>query len=225
MPFKESACASALRFGPVVALACLCLAVTTIPQESADAEESPVTAETVEQAAPKTATCIACHGEDGNGVLPDYPNLSGQNQAYALHQLRLIKSGEREIAVMAGLLDSMTDEDLQDLALHYASMPGKIGQSDEKLLGLGEAIYRGGILAKEVPACTACHAPNGQGNHLAGFPRIAGQPIAYTVAQLKLYREGLRTSDENMNGMMRAVASRMTDTEMEAVANYVLGLY
>ena len=173
----------------------------------------------------KTAMCIACHGEDGNGVVPDYPNLAGQNQAYTLHQLRLIKSREREIPTMATMLDAMTDQDLKDLAAHYASLPGKIGQSDESSLALGESIYRGGILKKGVAACTSCHAPDGQGNRLAGFPRVSGQPIPYTVAQLKQFREGRRTSDERFNGMMRDVASKLTDSEIEAVANYMLGLY
>ena len=200
--------------GPSLLLVAL-FALSISPDEGGDATAG----------ATKTATCIACHGEDGNGVLPDYPNLSGQNEAYTLHQLRLIKFGEREIPLMATMLDAMTDQDLKDLAAHYASLPGKIGQSDEASLDLGEAIYRGGIMDKGVAACTACHAPDGQGNRLAGFPRISGQPIEYTVAQLKQYREGQRTSDDNFNGMMRDVASRLTDTEIEAVANYILGLY
>ena len=71
----------------------------------------------------------------------------------------------------------------------------------------------------------ACHARNGNGNSLAGFPRLSGQPVEYLVVQLKAYREDQRTSDEYVGGMMRDVASKLTDTEIEAVANYITGLY
>ena len=175
--------------------------------------------------ATKAAACSACHGNDGNSVIPDYPNIGGQNAKYLEIQMRLMRDGERVIPLMAGQLDAMSDQDLKDIAAHYASQGGKIGQASPEKLELGEQIYRGGILGKNVAACTACHAPNGNGNTLAGFPRIAGQPVSYTVAQLKSYREEQRTSDEYVSGMMRDIAARLTNTEMEAVANYIQGLY
>lgn len=173
----------------------------------------------------KSATCAACHSEDGNSTIPDYPHIGGQSAKYLEIQLRLMRDGERDIPLMAGQLTNFSDQDLKDIAAHYASQAGKIGQSSSENLELGERIYRGGILSKDVAACTACHAPNGNGNNLAGFPRIAGQPVNYTIAQLKAYREEERTSDEHVSGMMRDVAARLTDNEIEAVANYVQGLY
>ena len=175
--------------------------------------------------AQKAANCVACHGNDGNTTIADYPNIAGQNAKYLEIQMRQMRDGERVIPLMLGQLDAMSDQDLRDIAAHYASQPGKIGQASPENLEHGEQIYRGGILAKNVAACTACHAPNGNGNSLAGFPRIAGQPVSYTVAQLKAYREEERTSDEYVSGMMRDIAARMTDTEIEAVANYIQGLY
>lgn len=172
-----------------------------------------------------TAVCVACHGDDGNALIPEYPNLAGQNEKYLLHQLRQIRSGERVIPLMVGQIDNMSDAELQAMATYYASMPGKIGQATPDNLDLGEAIYRGGIIAKGVAACTACHAPNGNGNYLAGFPRIAGQNVEFTVTALREYREGMRESDENFGGMMRDIAAGLTDTEMAAVANYIKGLY
>lgn len=173
----------------------------------------------------KAATCVACHGDTGNSVIPDYPNIAGQNAKYLEIQMRQMRDGEREIPLMLGQLDSMSDQDLKDIASFYASQPGKIGQASPIDLKLGESIYRGGILDKNVAACTACHAPNGNGNSFAGFPRISGQPVSYTVAQLKAYRENERTSDEYVGGMMRDIAARLTDSEIEAVANYIQGLY
>ena len=175
--------------------------------------------------AAKATACVACHGNDGTSTIPDYPHIAGQNAKYLEIQMRQMRDGERDIPLMAGQLDTMSDQDLKDIAAYYASQPGKIGQASPENLELGEQIYRGGILDKNVAACTACHSPSGNGNTLAGFPRISGQPVGYTVAQLKSYREDERTSDEYVNGMMRDIAARMTDNEIEAVANYIQGLY
>ena len=175
--------------------------------------------------ASKAATCVACHGADGNSTIPDYPNIAGQNANYLESQMLLMRDGERAIPLMAGQLDAMSDQDIRDMAAHYARQPAKIGQASPENLKAGEMIYRGGILDKQVAACTACHAPDGNGNSLAGFPRIAGQPSNYTIEQLRAYREEQRDSDESVGGMMRAVAARMTDSEMAAVANYIQGLY
>ena len=98
-------------------------------------------------------------------------------------------------------------------------------EGDDEQLALAQGIYRGGILEKGVAACSACHAPSGNGNGPAGFPDIGGQPPAYTVAQLTAYREGRRASDETFGGMMRSVASGLTDTEIAALAGYLRGLH
>ena len=187
----------------------------------AEAEEPAL----VETEADPLAVCHACHGEDGNATMEGYPNLAGQNEKYLLHQMELMRSGERVVPLMLGQLENKTDEELVEMAQFYAALPGRIGQASPELLELGEKIYRGGILKKNVAACTACHSPFGNGNALAGFPRVSGQPVEYTITALKEYREGQRTSDENNNGMMRDIAARLTDTEIKAVANYITGLY
>ena len=202
--------------------ACLILAVSWLGfTQSISAEE----AGDANAGAAKATACVACHGNDGTSTIPDYPHIAGQNAKYLEIQMRQMRDGERDIPLMAGQLDTMSDQDLKDIAAHYASQPGKIGQASPENLELGEQIYRGGILDKNVAACTACHSPSGNGNTLAGFPRISGQPVGYTVTQLKSYREDERTSDEYVNGMMRDIAARMTDNEIEAVANYIQGLY
>lgn len=171
-------------------------------------------------------TCVSCHGEDGNTAMPGYPHIAGQNARYLFRQMQLMRDGDRDPKVMLGQLDNMTDQDLRDMAVFYASQGSKVGQASREGIELGEAIYRGGILAKEVAACTACHAPDDSGNALAGFPSLSGQTPEYVVEQLKAYREGQRRTDaDDYEGMMRHTAVNMTDAEIAAVANYVLGLH
>lgn len=172
--------------------------------------------------------CAACHGQDGaSGLDPTYPNLAGQNERYLLTQLTLIRSGGRNVPLMAGQLTMKSDQDLADLAAYYASLPGRVGQAqgDDETLAQGQSIYRSGIAAKGVAACSACHSPAGNGNAPAGFPHIGGQPSGYTIAQLTAYREGDRTTDEAYGGMMRGVAQGLTDKEIAALADYIQGLH
>ena len=93
--------------------------------------------------------------------------------------------------------------------------------TDKDLAALGQKIYRGGSAASGVPACAGCHGPTGAGIP-AQYPRISGQFREYLEAQLKAFRAGTRTNDPN--GMLRGVAARMNDREIQAVAEYVAGL-
>lgn len=170
-------------------------------------------------------TCAACHGQNGVAILPAYPNLAGQGEAYLTRQLVLIKSGARAAPLMAGQLDALSDTDLANLAAYYASLAPTVGQAAAENLATGAQIYRAGIATKGVAACMACHAPTGSGNSLAGYPNLSGQPAAYVAAQLTAYREGQRVSDEEQGGVMRAIAGGLTDREIAAVANYVQGLH
>ena len=193
--------------------------LATTANAAADAEEPTAFDITI-------GVCASCHGQDGaTGIAPDYPNLAGQNARYLLTQMQMIQSGERPIPLMAGQLDGKSEEELLRLAEHYAAMPVKVGRSREENLDAGMRIYRGGIMAKGVAACSACHSPTGKGNAPAGFPVLSGQRFDYVVAQLVAYREGVRKTDGDYGSMMRGVASRLTDTEIRAVANYIQGLY
>ncbi len=175
-----------------------------------------------EQAA---AICLACHAADGSTLLPEYPSLAGQGAKYLYDQMIQIRSGAREIPLMAGQLDAMSDETIANIAAWYASLTPRQGQALELAsLDEGEQIYRAGIAEKSVSACTACHGPSGIGNAPAGFPSLKGLSRAYLVQQLTAYREGERTTDERYGGMMRDTAHQLTDAEIEAVANYVSGL-
>jgi len=171
--------------------------------------------------------CAVCHGQDGaTPIDPTYPNLAGQNEKYLFDQLKKIQDNSRNIALMAGQLIGKTDQNLADMAAYYASLPGKASQAagDDESIAKAESIYRAGIARKGVAACAACHSPDGGGNAQAGFPRISGQPAAYTIAQLTAYREKARATDETVGGMMRGVAEGLTDTEIALVADYIQGL-
>lgn len=175
-----------------------------------------------------STTCAACHGQDGaTPIDPTYPVLAGQNASYLQRQLALIQSGGRAVLLMTGQLNGKSEQDLADIAAYYASLPDKVAQTDgdDATLAKAERIYRGGILDKGVAACTACHQPTGEGNGPAGFPDVGGQSSGYVVAQLTAYREGKRATDEDFGGMMRSIASRLTDTEIAALAEYLKGLH
>ena len=210
----------------------LCALSLTFLSGTLFAQEEPATevevqevAEVVPTVEEMVAPCAACHGDDGNATIQEYPNLAGQGSKFLVHQMQLMRDVERDVPLMAGQLANYDDDQLQQIADYYAGLPGRIGQASPEQLALGEQIYRGGILEKNVAACTACHAPNGNGNLLAGFPRLSGQPKDYMVLTLKAYREGQRDSDENKGGMMRDIAANLTDTEIHALANYISGLY
>ena len=171
----------------------------------------------------KSAVCAACHGADGKAIMAEYPNLAGQGEAYLVKQLQDFKEGRRENVLMSPMAMPLSDEDMADLAAYYSSQPAIEGVAAEENLQQGMDIYRGGITSAEIPACIGCHGPSGAGNPPAGYPHLAGQNGAYAVLQLKAFRSGERNNDPNE--MMRGVAHRLTDAEIDAVANYLQGLH
>lgn len=169
-------------------------------------------------------TCAGCHGAGGaKPVMAVYPKLSGIGEKYLYQQLVLIKDKDREIAEMTGLLDDMSDQDLQDLAAYFNEQDISVGQADPDLVDEGQALYRGGNMASGVPSCAGCHSPRGKGNEPAGYPRLSGQTAEYVEKQLKAYRDGERSGGQNAS-IMADVAAKLTDAEIEAVASYVSGL-
>lgn len=172
----------------------------------------------------KVAVCSACHGSDGNSVVGLWPSLAGQNEKYLTKQLRLVKSGDRVIASMTGLLDNLEDSDLEDIAAYYASQKNTVGQTDESKVELGRKLYYAGNLEKGVPACSACHSPRGLGNSPAAYPLLSGQQPEYVAKALKDYRSGARVN-EDPSKIMAAIAYKLDDEEIEALSSFVHGLY
>lgn len=171
----------------------------------------------------KATVCAGCHGADGNSTSGQFPKLAGQNEKYLLKQLHDIQGGKRKVLPMTGILTNFKDQDLQDLAAYFSSQKTTIGQADPKLAKAGEELYRGGDMATQVPACSACHGPKGLGNNPAAFPRLSGQHPQYVETQLKNFRNGTRTNDPN--AMMRTIAAKLTDTQIKDLSAYVNGLH
>ena len=187
----------------------------------------------VESGAAKVAACASCHGNDGNSMVPVWPKLAGIGEKYIFQQLLLIKSKERVIVEMTGLLDASTEQDLWDMAAYYNKQGRSLSGAEEiklvnvsdpsEALAMGERVYRAGNLKSGVAACTGCHAPSGAGNGPAGYPALGGQHADYIEKQLLAYRRGERRSGANAQ-IMQGVAQYLSDDEIKAVANYIAGL-
>ena len=192
----------------------LTLGVTGLAQAAGDATAGQT----------KAAVCGACHGPDGNSPAPTFPKLAGQGERYLLKQLKDIKGGARQVVPMTGLLDNLSEQDLADIAAYFSSQKGGVGQADPKLVARGEALFRGGNIAAGMPACTGCHSPNGEGNALAGFPKLGGQHAQYVTTQLTNFREGVRTNDGD-SMPMRSIAAKLSNKDIEALSSYIQGLH
>jgi len=166
------------------------------------------------------AVCGACHTADGSRGLPANPILQGQHAEYLVKQLTEFKAGKRVNPIMTGMAATLSEEDAKNVAAFYASKQAKPGfAKDKALVTLGEKIYRGGIADRQIPACAGCHSPTGAGIP-AQYPRVAGQHSDYAEAQLIAFRSGARANSTQMT----AVAAKLNDREIKAVADYVAGL-
>ncbi len=192
----------------------LTLGITGLAQAAGDAKAGQA----------KAAMCGACHGADGNSAAPNFPKLAGQGERYLLKQMNDIKSGNRNILEMTGLLTNMSEQDMADIAAYFASQNMSVGAADPALVKAGEALFRGGKLAVGMPACTGCHSPNGAGNDAAGFPQLGGQHAQYVAKQLTDFREGNRTNDGD-SMMMRSVAAKLSNKDIQAISSYIQGLH
>jgi len=184
---------------------------------AADIEKGKTIADTV---------CAACHGPDGNSPAPLYPKIAGQYVGYleqSLKEFRKGPQGKRNNPIMYGMVANLSDDDIANVAAFYASQKMTPGSASKDLVEKGARLYRGGNPETGVPACLACHGPQGLGNELANYPKISGQYADYIATQLKTYRSGERADD--VNGIMRGVAKEMTDDEITAVSSYIAGLH
>ena len=174
-------------------------------------------------------SCAACHGADGNSISTDWPKLAGQNQKYLYEQLKYFRDGERMNVLMMAVtpyLQTLSDEDLLDISAFYSNykISGGQAKNDEELLALGTQLYRFGNMKEQIPACTSCHGVYGQGNSLAGYPSVGGQQVGYLKSSLKAYRSKERNAGES-SLIMQSIAENLTDYEIEALANYMHGIY
>jgi len=201
----------------VTLLSSLLLAAATA---SANEAAAPAKPDLAKGGATSAAVCSACHTADGSRGSPANPILQGQHADYLAKQLGEFKSGKRKNAVMTGMASTLSDEDMRNVAAFYATKSAKPGFAKNKdTVALGEKIYRGGVMERGVPACAACHGPNGSGIP-AQYPRVGGQHADYIEAQMTAFRSGARANSPQMV----AVAAKMNDKEIKAVSDYIAGL-
>lgn len=189
--------------------------------------------------------CMACHGQNGHSVNPEWPNLAGQGEKYIKKQLNDFKNGNRKSPIMAPQAQILSDQDIENIAAFYASQQASpastqgVGDNPEEVLKIGEQLYRGGDIANGIPACMACHGPSGAGIEPAAFPHLSAQHAPYVRAQL-LYFQNAANAEQaatdapipadqqranDPNAMMQDTAKKLTPLQIEAVSLYVQGLH
>ncbi|MEJ2668991.1 MAG: c-type cytochrome [Gammaproteobacteria bacterium] len=182
----------------------------------------------------KAAVCAACHGQGGNSEVANWPKLAEQNPRYIFKQLHDIKSGARSVPEMAPIVANLSEQDMADLSIYFSERSVTLSAVNPDLKDLGEKVYRSGVVARGVPACIACHGPQGKGVPSAGFPALSGQHPQYTAKQLMAFRAAARQDDKTKNAyrendgdkkIMQGVTEGLTDDEIAAVSNYVSGLH
>jgi cbb3-type cytochrome c oxidase subunit III len=202
----------------------LLLAVTQVQAES-------LVDGSIDAGKAKSVTCSACHGLDGISVSGVWPHLAGQNAPYIVEQLTAFRDGAADPSKAARYEPTMTpmsllltDDDIRNLAVYYESLTSPAqAVANPSTIAKGEALYRGGDLQDKTAACLACHGPTGHGNPAAKYPALQGQHAVYTAKQLKDYRSGARTTDGKTR-IMRDIAARLSDDDIDALASYIQGL-
>lgn len=171
----------------------------------------------------KSQTCAACHGPDGIGTAPENPNLAGQVPGYIADQLARFKSGQRQNAVMAGMVSGLSEQDMADLDAYYSSLEpatGAVPEDQAASARRGGELYRGGDKALEIAACMSCHGPSGHGIPTR-FPRVAGQKQSYLLSSLEAFKSGERQSEGDV---MSDVAFLLSEQQMQDLAAFMHAL-
>ena len=184
---------------------------------------SPLQAGDAAKGQTKTVVCAACHAADGNSSIAINPKLAGQGEKYLIKQLNDFKSKKRDNATMFPMASMLSDEDIKNVAAYYSQQKVQHMAVPEEYIEQGKKLYITGDSDRDIPACIACHSADGNGIATAGYPAIGGQQPQYTIATLKAFRSGVRNNDDNE--IMRMVAAKMSDTQIEALAYYLAGLH
>lgn len=173
----------------------------------------------------KVAACGACHGADGNSAVATYPKLAGQNESYIVRQLGQFKAGKRVNPIMMPFAGTLSEQDMHDIGAYFAAQQVRPGQTDEAYVQRAQQLYRAGDAKLGVPACMACHGPSGRGIAGAAYPQISGQWADYVSAKLGEWRSGTTWGDDDHAKIMPAIARRLGEADVAALASYAQGLH
>ncbi|NOX93069.1 MAG: cytochrome c4 [Gammaproteobacteria bacterium] len=168
----------------------------------------------------KSAACQGCHGPDGNSFSPDWPSLAGQNANYLSGQIRDFQSGARQDPTMQSMVTGLTEQDIADIAAYFGAQKVKTDAASNS--AVGKKLYMGGNRYTHLPACAGCHGPNGAGNGPGAIPGLAGQKPGYVIKTMQDFKTGARSNDRNQ--IMQDIAAKMTEKEIEAVAQFLVGM-
>ena len=167
------------------------------------------------------AVCASCHGADGNSLDPLVPKLAGLQDRYLAKQMKDYVAGKRKNSAATPCGPGLNPTDIAGLAAWFSNQKAVQGKpGDPTLAAEGKKIYELGNSATGVDDCLQCHETGGKGSGL--YPKVSGQHAAYAVKQLNAFRTHSRRNDKNE--VMHDVAEHMTEAEMRAVAEYLMGL-
>ena len=159
----------------------------------------------------RVAMCGACHGAQGNAVIPDIPSLAGQPKVFLENQLVLIREGMRDIPQMKGVLDNVPDAELSALAQHYAALPVNKPSTPKR----PDLYARGETLSKEM-RCGICHLPNSVGRE--HMPRLAGQREDYLLHTMRSMKSN---QVAGRDPIMTASLYGISDADLQAIAHFL----
>lgn len=214
--------------------AILLLAAVGCGANAQDLRREPPVRGDIQAGASKSATCAACHGTEGIAIVPAFPSLAGQSATYQYLELRAMKDGSRPSAVMAPLAEQLSDQDMKDLSVYYASLQAKrpplaaaTGNAD-----LGQTLYARGDAARGIPPCQGCHGADGRGPEGAAlpastsrtpwhlYPALGGLQAPYLAAQLHAYKDGSRIGSAH-DRIMQGVVQPLDDAAIDNLAAYL----
>ena len=164
--------------------------------------------------------CQGCHGEFGNSTEPLVPKLAGQYGKYIAKELRNYQAGVRTHQIMNAMAGTINDDDLADIAAYFASQP-KMKGAGAPNNEVGKNLFIKGDINRKMVACINCHGVTGKGltPNTSMFPVLGGQQKEYLRKQLVNFRDVDRTNSPN--GIMNKITSKLTDQEIEALADYL----
>lgn len=175
----------------------------------------------------KATTCAACHGAGGHSLNPAWPNLADQHVNFIVEQLQAFKSGKRKNILMNAQAMGLSEQDMLDLAAYYAEQPAQVRTvANAESVDVARRLYVGGDTERGIPACIACHGPDGAGNPGVPYPSLSSQHATYLASSLREYAaaNGNRNNTKAQNQMV-TIASKLTPAEIEALGSYMQGLH
>lgn len=227
-PAQDASAAKPSGTAPEGASAAPATSATAAPADTGPLD--PFAHGSIENGATKATVCTSCHGPNGNSINPEWPRLAGQSAIYIAQQLRLFRAGLRDNPIMKPMASTLSDQDISDVAVYFESQTISGLEADPSNVKAGEALYRRGDKARNIPACVACHGPLGRGNLAGGYPELRAQQSVYVTKQLNDYASGARYTGTNVaqadpnSVMMLTIAKRLTAEDIRNVASYVQGM-